>query len=222
MSCHRCSTSSPRRFGTSSSLHPRKMGMTRSKQSWFGGRCRRSRRGSSSLLTAEDRKPSQLLRRMQQLLGTINLDDNIFKQLLLQRLPNNIQLILASTRNAMNINLAKSWRPTLTSCMPNSTPSSVTSYRVPIYTPGSRAAMWINCLAEGTKVNGDGEIRTRALSVRVEWILQYTTTPPYRGWWYFKCVFSKTVTNNGSYPKNRYNMSNSIHCFSIKFCLDFF
>ena len=24
-------------------------------------------------------------------------------------------------------------------------------YRVPIYTPGSRAAMWINCLAEGQK-----------------------------------------------------------------------
>ena len=48
----------------------------------------------------------------------------------------------------------------------------------PIYTPGSRAAMWINCLAKGQKWRGDGEIRTRALSVRVEWILQYTTTPP--------------------------------------------
>ena len=32
----------------------------------------------------------------------------------------------------------------------------------------SRAAMWINCLAEGQKCRGDGEIRTRALSVRVE------------------------------------------------------
>ena len=41
-------------------------------------------------------------------------------------------------------------------------------YRVPIYTPGSRAAMCINCLAEGQKCLGDGEIRTRALSVRVE------------------------------------------------------
>ena len=52
--------------------------------------------------------------------------------------------------------------------------------RVLIYTPESRAAMWINCLAEGQKCSGDGEIRTRALSVRVEWILQYTctTTPP--------------------------------------------
>ena len=37
-----------------------------------------------------------------------------------------------------------------------------------IYTPGSRAAMWINCLAEGQNCRGDGEIRTRALSVRVE------------------------------------------------------
>ena len=45
---------------------------------------------------------------------------------------------------------------------------SVTSYQVPIYTPGSRAAMWINCLAEGQKCHGDGEIRTRALSMRVE------------------------------------------------------
>ena len=38
----------------------------------------------------------------------------------------------------------------------------------PFYTPGSRAAMWINCLAEGQKCCGDGEVRTRALSVRVE------------------------------------------------------
>ena len=38
----------------------------------------------------------------------------------------------------------------------------------PIYTPGSRAAMWINCLDKGQKCRGDGEVRTRALSVRVE------------------------------------------------------
>ena len=49
----------------------------------------------------------------------------------------------------------------------------------PTGSPGSRAAMWINCLAEGQKCRGDGEIRTRAFSVRVERILQYTTTPPH-------------------------------------------
>ena len=33
---------------------------------------------------------------------------------------------------------------------------------------GPRAAMWMNCLAEGQKCRGDGEIRTRALSERVQ------------------------------------------------------
>ena len=33
----------------------------------------------------------------------------------------------------------------------NSTTIPFASYRVPIYTPGSRAAMWIKCLAEGQK-----------------------------------------------------------------------
>ena len=35
------------------------------------------------------------------------------------------------------------------------------SYRVPIYTPGWRAAMWIKCLAEGQKVPGIDGNRTR-------------------------------------------------------------
>ena len=35
------------------------------------------------------------------------------------------------------------------------------SYRVPIYTPGWRAAMWIKCLAEGQKVQGIDGNRTR-------------------------------------------------------------
>ena len=43
---------------------------------------------------------------------------------------------------------------------------------------GREQQMWINCLAEGQKCRGDCETRTRTLSARVEWILQYTTTPP--------------------------------------------
>ena len=35
------------------------------------------------------------------------------------------------------------------------------SYRVPIYTPRWRAAMWIKCLSEGQKVPGIDEKRTR-------------------------------------------------------------
>eukprot|EP00794_Sanderia_malayensis_P005010 gene5010-biopygen4076 len=52
------------------------------------------------LLVAEelgDGKPSQLLRRMQQLQGGNNLEPNILRQLFLQRLPRNAQLILASS-----------------------------------------------------------------------------------------------------------------------------
>ena len=50
-----------------------------------------------------DRKPSQFLRRMRQLLGDASLEDNILKQLFLQRLPRNAQLILASTSDAVSI-----------------------------------------------------------------------------------------------------------------------
>eukprot|EP00794_Sanderia_malayensis_P010299 gene10299-biopygen8463 len=52
------------------------------------------------LLIAEelgDSKPSQLLRRMQQLQGGNNLEPSILRQLFLQRLPRNAQLILASS-----------------------------------------------------------------------------------------------------------------------------
>ena len=44
-----------------------------------------------------DKKPSQLLRKMEQLLGARTLEPSILKQLFMQRLPTNVQLILAST-----------------------------------------------------------------------------------------------------------------------------
>ncbi|XP_072179820.1 uncharacterized protein [Diadema setosum] len=56
------------------------------------------------LLTEEelgDRKPSQLLRRMNQLVGELQLEKCIMRQLFLQRLPNSVRLILASTKETL-------------------------------------------------------------------------------------------------------------------------
>eukprot|EP00794_Sanderia_malayensis_P013035 gene13035-biopygen10394 len=50
-----------------------------------------------------DRKPSQLLRRMRQLLADSRLEDKILRQLFLQRLPTNAQLILASSADTVSI-----------------------------------------------------------------------------------------------------------------------
>ena len=58
------------------------------------------------LLTEEelgDKKPSQLLRRMRQLLSERKLEDGILKQLFLQRLPSNAQLILASSSDTVTL-----------------------------------------------------------------------------------------------------------------------
>ncbi|XP_029638031.1 uncharacterized protein LOC115213236 [Octopus sinensis] len=56
---------------------------------------------SQQLLISEeldDKTPSQLLRRMKQLLGDESLPEKILKQLFLQRLPSNTQVVLTSTR----------------------------------------------------------------------------------------------------------------------------
>ena len=58
---------------------------------------------------------------------------------------------------------------------------SFTSFRVPIYTPGWRAAMWIKCLAEGQKCQALTGIEPATLWSRVKGSLQYTTAPPQWG-----------------------------------------
>ena len=58
------------------------------------------------LLTEEelgDRKPTQLLRRMRQLLGDRVLEDSILRQLFVQRMPTNVQQILASSSETLSI-----------------------------------------------------------------------------------------------------------------------
>ncbi|XP_071796370.1 uncharacterized protein [Asterias amurensis] len=50
-----------------------------------------------------DRKPSKLLRRMKQLLGENKLETSILRQLFLQRLPQNVHLILASSSDGLDL-----------------------------------------------------------------------------------------------------------------------
>ncbi len=58
------------------------------------------------LLTEEelgDKKPSQLLRKMYQLLGDNRVEEQILRQLFLQRLPKNAQLIIASSTDTVTL-----------------------------------------------------------------------------------------------------------------------
>ena len=50
-----------------------------------------------------DRKPTQLLRHMRKLLGDRVLEESILRQLFLQRLPANVQMVLASTGDSVKL-----------------------------------------------------------------------------------------------------------------------
>ncbi|XP_072142645.1 uncharacterized protein [Dermacentor andersoni] len=91
------------------------------------------------LLSAEDlgdRRPSQLLRRMQQLMSgntTVN-DDRVLRELFMQRLRVNVQMILA-TATVMDLNslasLADKVMEVVTPAVCNVTPSNTTASSVP-------------------------------------------------------------------------------------------
>ena len=79
-----------------------------------------------------DRKPTQLLRRMQQLLGESQLEPFIMKQLFLQHLPTNAQLILASSKDTLDTeSLAKLADKILEVAPTHSTPSTLSTVTPP-------------------------------------------------------------------------------------------
>ena len=79
----------------------------------------------------------------------------------------------------------------------NSTTITFASYRVPIYTPGWRAAMWIKCLAEGQKCRALTGIEPGTLWFRVKGSIQYTTAPPQGrfdyGYWNVFLLLGKVI-----------------------------
>ncbi|XP_038060484.1 uncharacterized protein LOC119731383 [Patiria miniata] len=72
-----------------------------------------------------DRKPSQLLRRMRQLLGDSSLEDKILKQLFLQRLSTSTQSILASMADSVGIEQLADLADKIVEVSPPSTASAV-------------------------------------------------------------------------------------------------
>ncbi|KAJ8043655.1 hypothetical protein HOLleu_10849 [Holothuria leucospilota] len=69
-----------------------------------------------------DRKPTQLLRRMHQLLGDRQLESSILKQLFVQRLPTNVQLILASLSDTVDIESLATIADKIVEANPTQTP----------------------------------------------------------------------------------------------------
>ncbi|BHF72881.1 hypothetical protein SprV_0401595200 [Sparganum proliferum] len=53
--------------------------------------------------TLDDRKPSELLRRMRSLVGNMAIDDKFFKEMFLERLPTSVQTVLASGSDDLDI-----------------------------------------------------------------------------------------------------------------------
>ena len=86
------------------------------------------------LLTTEelgDRKPSQLLRRMQQLLGDNKLDAKLFKQLFVQRLPTNAQLVVAPSLDKLDIEGLANIADKILEVSPSSAPVAAVSLPTP-------------------------------------------------------------------------------------------
>ena len=82
------------------------------------------------LLNAEqlgDRKPTQLFRRMQQLLGDSQLEPSIMKQLFLQRLPTNAQLILAYTEDDLDVESLAKLADKILEVAPTHSPSTLST-----------------------------------------------------------------------------------------------
>ena len=92
------------------------------------------------LLTAEelgDRKPSQLLRHMRQLLGENKLEDSILTQLFVQRLPANVQRILAPSQDTVKLEELATLADKILEVAPSFTPVSAVQFSAAATAPYS-------------------------------------------------------------------------------------